>query len=302
MSATRIERADLLALRAQAAAVDLSSRRRVLTDLGGTHLSGFRGRGMEFEEHRPYAPGDEVRTIDWRVTARTGTPHVRLYREERERPVILAVDLRPAMWFGTRNCFKAVLAARAAALLAWAAVERGDRVGGLSFADGVHRERRPGGGRRSVMQFLHLLESTPRPQTPATGDLLGDALKRLIRAARPGSIVAVISDFRGLDEAGTRLLGQLARRVELIAGFVHDPLERALPPPAQYPVQSGASVRLIDTAPAAARRQWAARFEARRAALATVLRRAGAHDLDLPTERPLEESFRIGLGRRRLTS
>src|ERR687891_545971 len=131
MAAHRIDTDDLIALRRHAGAIDFAGRRRVLTDQSGAHVSGFRGRGMDFEEHRVYQAGDEARTIDWRVTARTGTTHVRLYREERERPVLLVVDARPAMQFGTRGCFKSVLAARAAALCAWAAHARGDRVGGM---------------------------------------------------------------------------------------------------------------------------------------------------------------------------
>ena len=112
---TRIDLDALIALRQQAHVLDLSSRPRVMTDLAGAHASGFCGRGMEFDDYRVYQPGDDLRAMDWRVTARTGTPHIRLYHEERERPVILCVDLRPAMWFATRGRFKAVCAAEAAA-------------------------------------------------------------------------------------------------------------------------------------------------------------------------------------------
>lgn len=301
MSSTRVELPDLLALRAAARAVDLSSRRRVMTDLGGAHLSGFRGRGMEFEEHRAYQPGDEVRTIDWRVTARTGEPHVRLYREERERPVIIAVDTRPAMAFGTRGCFKSVLAARAAAMVAWSAIDNGDRVGGLCFGSGVHAERRPGGGRRAALQFLHLLEQPPANAEP--GEDLDDALKRLLRTVRPGSIVTVISDFRGLRESGHDLLKRLGRRAELIVGFVHDPLERELPPPGRYPVEDGdGEAVVVDSRRRVSRARWRRGFEGRHVALVRTVRGTGAHWLDLPTERPAEDSFRVALGRRRLVA
>ena len=180
-SPCKIELDDLLAWRQHAAAVDLSSRRRVLTDLAGTHLSGFRGRGMEFEEHRVYQPGDEVRSMDWRVTARTGEPHIRLYREERERPVILVADLRATMQFGTRGCFKSVLAARALALCAWSAMANGDRVGGLVLDGQREQQLRSAGGRRGVLQLMHALcDVQPRLEHTLTLAALTQALTRML--------------------------------------------------------------------------------------------------------------------------
>ena len=303
MSTTTVELADLTAMRQFAGAVDLSSRRRVHTDLGGPKLSGFRGRGMEFEEHRLYAPGDDVRSMDWRVTARTGQPHVRLYREERERPVILAVDLRLPMQFGTRGCFKAVQAARAAALCGWAAVNNGDRVGGLCFAGGRHSEVRPAGGRRGMGQLLHALvadngRASERPEA------LFDALQRLLHTARSGSLVALFSDFRGLDANSEDLLRRLGRRCELIIGHVHDPLERQLPPPGQYPVRGDKddAPALIDTTARAARRQWQQQFQARLDRLTTLCRTSRGHWLDLPTDVPAADAVSRSLGRRRLAA
>ena len=128
-SGVRIGIRELIALREQAARLDLSPRGRVLATRIGGHLSRFRGRGMEFDESRVYQPGDDPRNMDWRVTARVGIPHVKLFREERERPVWLLVDQGAAMRFGTRVAFKSVIAAQAAALLGWAAVDRADRAG-----------------------------------------------------------------------------------------------------------------------------------------------------------------------------
>ncbi|MBR9812679.1 DUF58 domain-containing protein [bacterium] len=303
MSATRIELADLTAMRQHAAAVDLSSRRRVHTDLAGPKLSGFRGRGMEFEEHRLYAPGDDVRSMDWRVTARTGQPHVRLYREERERPVILAVDLRLPMQFGTRGCFKAVQAARAAALCGWAAVRNGDRVGGLCFAGGQHSEVRPAGGRRGMGQLLHALVADNARATDRPAALF-DALQRLLHTARSGSLVALFSDFRGLDDNTEDLLRRLGRRCELIIGHVHDPLERQLPPPGQYPIRDGEDEHpaLIDTAQRRTRQQWAQQFQARHTALTDLCRASRGHWLDLPTDLAAHDAVSRSLGRRRLAA
>lgn len=301
MSVHRIEADDLIALRREAVHVDLSSRRRVMTDLAGAHVSGFRGRGMDFEEHRAYQPGDEARTIDWRVTARTGKPHVRLYREERERPVLLAIDLRPPMWFGTRGCYKAVLAARAAALCAWSAVANGDRVGGLSFGRRHHTEIRVAGGPRGVLRLLHSLESDTPLETDAAPRALADAIQRLLRTTRPGSLVGLFSDFRGMGRIEADLLRRLTRRAELIVGFVHDPLEAELPPPGQYPVAdcAGGAAYLLNTACKPARVRWQEAFHARRRAAQDLALGCGAHWLDLGTATPLLESFARAFGRRR---
>ena len=297
MAAHFIEIDDLLAQRTVAAAVDLSSRRRVSTDLQGTHLSAFRGRGMEFEEHRVYQPGDEVRTIDWRVTARTGETHVRLYREERERPVLIAVDYRAAMWFGTRRCFKAVLAARVAAALAWAAVGNGDRVGGFSFGRG-HAESRPAGGRRGVSNFLHqLCQQNGEPQDEG----LSPALRRLLRIARPGAVVCVISDFRGLDSSAEDQLRQLARHCELILVRISDPLERAAPPPGRYPVraQQQAELRVLDTRQTALRQHWSEEFSHRTDQIQKLAATCRGHCLELGTEQDLSSALAEAFGLRR---
>ncbi|MDH4074155.1 MAG: DUF58 domain-containing protein, partial [Gammaproteobacteria bacterium] len=116
----------------------------------GAYVSHFKGRGMEFDESRPYQPGDDPRSIDWRVTARSTEAFTKLYREERERPVLIMTDLRANMHFATRGCFKSVNAARAASLLAWAAHHRGDRLGGIVFGDSRHRELRPRLGRQAA--------------------------------------------------------------------------------------------------------------------------------------------------------
>lgn len=318
MSATRIELPDLLELRRLAGAVDLSSRRRVMTELSGPQLSGFRGRGMEFEEHRVYQPGDEVRTIDWRVTARTGQPHVRLHREERERPVLLAVDLRQTMHFGTRGCFKSVLAAHAATCCAWAASTNGDRVGGLSFSETEHHEVRPAAGSRGVLAFCHQLEATQqsaattgdKPQGSSSGAETGPgnglhgALQRLQHIAAPGALVALFSDFRELDRRSENALLSLSRRCELILGFVHDPLEAELPRPGRYLLTGAADEPpgWLSTGRAADREQWAARFHQRKQALQQLSRRCRAHWWSLNTATPLSQALLAGFGRRRLTA
>lgn len=237
----QITLAQLLALNGPAAALDLSSRKRVLTDIGGTHLSGFRGRGMEFEEHRAYQPGDDVRAIDWRVTARTGQTHIKLFREERERPVYLLLDLSPSMFFATRGVFKSVLAAEAIGLLGWAAVANRDRVGGIIVGPNGLREVRPGSGRRGLLRYLNqlALEHQQAAQQSFTSELEA-ALKHVDRLVRSGSVVVLLSDFQNLPISAKPMLQKLASRCELITGMVSDAFERELPQHAGLPVTTAA--------------------------------------------------------------
>ncbi|MGF1528710.1 MAG: DUF58 domain-containing protein, partial [Candidatus Competibacterales bacterium] len=162
---------DLIELRQQAAAAALPRRQMAHSPRAGTVGSRFRGRGMDFQESRVYQPGDDIRTMDWRVTARTGRPHTKLYTEERERPVFCLVDFSPSMFFGSRRMFKSVAAAKLAALIAWATVAGGDRVGGFLFGGGEHLEFPPRGGRRGVLPLLQglawLSQGALAPPAPA---------------------------------------------------------------------------------------------------------------------------------------
>jgi uncharacterized protein (DUF58 family) len=196
----------------------------------GQYLSSFKGLGMEFDETRPYAQGDDVRNLDWRVTARTGRPHTKLFREERERPVLLTVDYRAAMFFATRGMFKSVMAARLAALIAWSARRHGDRIGGQIFSENGHSEFKPNHGHHAVLHLLKgLVEwAEPTPQGAPEG-ALQEALSRLPVHARPGSLIFVFSDFRHLNAAGEASLSRLAQHSDLVLVFIFDPLEQRLP-------------------------------------------------------------------------
>ena len=162
LSGIEVDVDDLIGLRFRAQRLELGIARRARQTMTGAHDSRFRGRGMEFAESRIYQPGDDVRSIDWRVTARTGRPHTKLFQEERERPVILLVDLGASMFFGTRKAFKSVLAAETAALIAWAAMHGGDRVGALVAGRSAHMELKPVAGRRGVLRVLRALAALSR--------------------------------------------------------------------------------------------------------------------------------------------
>lgn len=197
----------------------------------GQYLSRFKGRGMEFDETRPYTPGDDVRHLDWKVIARTSKPHTKLFREERERPVFLTVDYRAAMFFATRGVFKSVMAARLAALIGWAALHHGDRVGGQIFSESAYWDVKPGHGRKSVLRLLQELVIRARPgdRSDQNGSALRDALNRLPQHAKPGSLFFIFSDFRQLNNDCEAAISRLARHSDGVLVLIHDALELNLP-------------------------------------------------------------------------
>ncbi len=233
--ATRVSQSSLIALNNTARQLRLRPG-RVRAMHSGSHLSAFKGLGMELEEVRPYQPGDDLYSIDWRVTARTGQAHTKVFREERERPVLIWVDFRHAMFFGTRNCFKSVLAAHTAALLAWLTVQHGDRVGGIVFADQRHDEIRPLRGNKGALRLIHTLsrhpawDPPPAPATAAPGsETLCAALQRLQQLSRPGSLLFLISDFYDFDEPAAQALTAACHQRDAVMLHVSDPMERRLP-------------------------------------------------------------------------
>jgi uncharacterized protein (DUF58 family) len=215
----------------------------------GQHQSRLRGRGMDFSEARNYQAGDEVRHMEWRMTARTGRPHVKVYQEERERPVLLLVDFSPSMFFGTKVAFKSVIAARLAAILAWTAAQQGDRVGGLVFNPSAHQAFTPRTRRAGVLPFLAGLSHYAQKSLSKDdhGEAFERALTQVQRLLKPGSIMVVISDFYQWQDKHERLLQRLAGHHDLLGYHICDPLELAPPPPQLYGMTDGHSDVLVDT-------------------------------------------------------
>lgn len=276
-SPVRVSQAELIRLSAAARLLSLDAM-RARARRGGQYLSHFKGRGMEFAEARPYQDGDEPRNIDWRVTARTGKPFTKLFREERERPVLIWLDLRAAMHFATRGVFKSVLAAKAATLLAWAAVQRGDRIGGFVFAEGYQRELRPRLGRRAVLRFIHEAASAPvweRQDADLSLSALAaeSAMGGLRRVAHTGSLVVLFSDFRDFDAPAQRSLVDIGRHNDVIAFFLHDPMEETLPPPGRYRVRDGSGDATIETDDRRLRERYARSFVQRRDEMTALFER-----------------------------
>ncbi|WP_295316664.1 DUF58 domain-containing protein [Roseobacter sp.] len=235
--------AHLRGLRGRARAISFRPGQPSRSILNGQHASKIKGRGLNFEELRHYAPGDDVRTIDWKVTARTGAPYVRVYTEERDRPVLLVVDQRMSMFFGSVHNMKSVTAAEAAAISAFRVRDKGDRVGGIIFDDTGLHEMRPHSSARALNRFLDTLAE-------ANGALSADApahtpmsLNRPVGAAarivRSGALVMVFSDFDGWDEDTEKNLRRIAQHNELILFSVLDPTSDQLPPELDIVVSDG---------------------------------------------------------------
>ncbi|MDH4275857.1 MAG: DUF58 domain-containing protein [Gammaproteobacteria bacterium] len=259
-SGTVIDLDELLALRSAARDLRLRAVRRVYGGQSGGFLSPLRGRGLMYEETRVYQAGDDTRHIDWRVTARTERPHTKLYREERERPVWFVLDQSAYMHFGTRVAFKTVVAARLAAVLAWSARVQGDRVGAVVFNDQHLAWMTPLGGDRGVVHCLRMFAQA-RTQMPSNG--LEDALQRTAHAARPGSLIYVMSDFNQWDAAQARSAQRLAKHCDVVLVRIFDPLEMTPPPAGLYGLSDGERTMLWDTRAATLAARYSAEFAAR---------------------------------------
>lgn len=302
-SPVRVSQAELIRLAGPARVIALDVL-RVNSLQTGAYVSHFRGRGMEFDESRPYQPGDDPRNIDWRVTARSTTAYTKLFREERERPVLVIIDLRRTMHFATRGSFKSVNASRAGALLAWAAHLRGDRLGGLVFGDTTHREIRPRLGRQAALRYVHELVGHPDwagdAQTGAADAEapLTHAMAALRRVVRPGSLVVILSDFVAFSRAAQSYLSGVARHNEVMAVFLSDPLERRLPPPGRYRLVSDQEELAIDTRARTARSEYEQAFASRCENLERFCLRYGVHLLPMSTEDDPVRSLQQALGKR----
>lgn len=290
---------ELIRLQFLASGFSFLPRQPVHSVLMGRRRSHLRGRGLNFEELRRYLPGDDARRIDWRVTARTGRPHVRVYTEEKDRPVLLLVDQRRSMFFGSQRALKSVAAAEAAALGAWRALSVGDRVGGLVFSDSGLDETRPQRSERAVVQLLrnvvarnHELDAS----LPGEPEMLNRALARAARLLHHDALLVLISDCLGADAATVRHLTGIAAHNDVLLILVHDPLEVELPALGARAFGAGDQQLEVDTDDAQLRRRYAQSFldQVERARLLARQRRIPL--LPLSTHAPVPEQVRRALG------
>lgn len=224
---------ELVRLQFEAKDFSLLPRQPVHSLLSGRHASRLRGRGLTFEELRRYRPGDDIRSIDWRATARLRSAHVRVFSEERDRPVLLVVDQRTTMFFGSARTTKATVAAEGAALAAWRTIDRGDRVGAVIFGDEELVEIRPQRSRGTVLRICHELarmnERLSASTTASATVSLNDALRRAVNVALHDHLVILITDYDGDDETTRKLTTRLAAHNDVLAVLVYDPLGIRLP-------------------------------------------------------------------------
>ncbi len=219
--------------------------------LSGRHAARLRGRGLNFEELRDYCPGDDVRSIDWKVTARTGTPHVRVYTEERDRPTLVVVDQRMSMYFGSKLNMKSVTAAEAAGLIAFRILAQDDRIGGIVFGDEYMAEIRPERRRESLNRFLTALVDANSLLSAEAPNARPIALSRVLRAvarlAPRNHLVVVLSDFSEIGEDTHRLISGIARRNDLVLGLITDPFAHEIPAGLKVAVSDGELQAEVDT-------------------------------------------------------
>jgi len=284
---------ELVGLRELAQALRRNTRKRSAAPATGPAVSRRLGRGLDFAEVREYQAGDDVRMIDWKVTARSGRAHTKLFVEERERPVMLVVDFRSHMRFGTQGMFKSVMAARLCALIAWTANFNHDRVGGFVFTDDWHTEVRPRTGRRGLMSLFRGIADA-QLHTP-TGDQgqLADTLSRLRSVVHAGSTVIIFSDFIGFNDEARLAMGNLLQKLDLQAVHLFDPLERKLPDSGRYPVKGmrneNSEGLTIDTASRAHVRQYVQKQQQHQKSVADFFNSHGHPYLSAGTDESLLE-------------
>lgn len=261
----------------------------------GRQFSRLRGRGIDFDQVRLYQPGDDIRNIDWRVTARTRKAHTKVFNEERERPIFVLCEQSSRMFFGTQLCFKSVLAAEACALIAWMALAHNDRIGGMVFDAEQCHEIRPRRSRQAILQLLNRLLSGNHALQPGTdsgtpGEPLNLALRRSREVIRPGSILYLLCDHAAIDNLSQPLLNALGAHNDVVLLPIFDPLEASLPSsPALEFVQNQHRLTL-NTTDTALREAWAAQFLTRQQGwqqLASRLR-CGLQPLDT-SRTPIEQ-------------
>ncbi|SIS87295.1 DUF58 domain-containing protein [Neptunomonas antarctica] len=219
----------------------------------GHHLSNIRGRGMEYDDVREYQPGDDIRHIDWRLMARTGEAHTKLYHEERERPVFVLADLRAPMFFATQGHYKSVLACYAAAMTMWTTLANGDRVGGQLLGAENEQLFRPSSNRQQVMAMIAALARASLGATadstvslPPSNQHLSDALAAAERYISSGTLLYIFSDFHDVDDTVQQHLMRLAQRCELKLVLISDPLEQQLPQGRRYRFMGSGRELMVD--------------------------------------------------------
>ena len=292
---------ELMRLRFKASGFSFLPRQPIHSILSGRHASRLRGRGLNFEELRNYLPGDDTRNIDWKVTARTREPYIRVYTEEKDRTVWLLVDQRISMFFGSRWKMKSVVAAEAAAVAAWRVLSQGDRVGAVIFNDSdlvvvpPHRsEERVAQILKQVIRKNHALNAKSDIE-PGPG-MLNRALKRVAALARHDCLICLIGDGTGIDEDTRKYVTRLTEHNDVLSVFIYDPLEQSMPEAGRLVFSDGLSQLEFNTGERALREAFSLDFKQRVDRMRATSRRHAIPLLPIHTAAPVLEQVRDELG------
>lgn len=291
----------LMAMQHKADGLSFLPRHAVQSILSGRHASKLRGRGLNFEELRHYRTGDDIRTLDWKVTNRTKKPHVRVYTEERERRVLMIVDQRISMFFGSKVKMKSVAAAEMAALCAWRTLAVGDRIGAILFNDSEIKEIRPQRSRPTVQRILfectkmnHSLHAHQKQEQ--NENQLAHALVEAERLCGHDCLVVVISDLSGWSESMLGSIRRLSVHNDVIVPFIFDPFEKHLPVKDSLVVSDGSVQIEIDARKGALKEQFTAEFSSSFEAVQYELKKYGVPVIPIDTVDPVEDQLRHALG------
>ena len=294
---------ELVALQYKASGFSFLPKQPVHSILSGRHNSRLRGRGLNFEELRHYRAGDDIRTMDWKVTNRTGKPHVRVYSEERERPVLLLVDQRINMFFGSQLKMKSVIAAELAALSAWRVLSVGDRVGALVFNDTEIIETRPHRSRKTVMQILQNVMTLNHALKAdyATGQnnaQLNLVLREAERLSGHDYLIVIISDMSGWNDETVKRIKRLAQHNDVMASLVFDTLEKNLPDSSRLVLSDGDKQIQVDSGKAGLNQLYTEHFESAVEYLQNELKKHGIPVIPMNTRDDVLSQVRDAIGER----
>jgi uncharacterized protein (DUF58 family) len=282
----------LAELRLAARQLELTPNHRHLSQLTGAYRTRLRGRGIDFAEVRSYQPGDDVRHIDWRVTARSNQPHTKIFTEERDRNVMVFCDQRHNMAFGSQYCFKSVMAAATAALISWSALAGNDKIGGMIAGQDIDSFKPKRSqkdllrGLQSLAQSNQQLLTTPTNQHHHT---IAHCFAELSQISKPGSCVFIISDFHDVDQRAFEQLHRISKHCELHAIQILDPMEKQLPNKGRYRISDGHNTATIFAGNKALQQRFNADFTAQQEQLKQRLASIHTPLIELFTEQyPLE--------------
>jgi uncharacterized protein (DUF58 family) len=290
---------ELIALKSKASSLSLFSNQVVISPTAGDFHSPFRGQGLAFEEVRPYVPGDDIRNIDWRVTARTGAAHTKVFRQERERSVLLCIDVNAAMRFGTQGTFKSIQAARVAALLGWRANMNHDKIGAYLFGDvpGGRRFLAPNRSRKSLLLLFKQLSDTNLSEN-APHISLEETLPLINKAAPTGALVYIMSDFSTMSETLEQPLSSLRKRCNVVLIPIDDPMDQHIPPigPLLFTGQNKEKL-YVNTDSNSGRKAYATQWQQVRETLQQIARKLNINIISIATNADAQAALFYGLKR-----